>query len=113
MYHVDPAIVALVAADGLARPCPDRDIPDVTHMLFLDGGVVRSCLVEEWGAEQVALAAKDAERTKKEQMRGSLRAALVPLKGKKPAQWGLPEIRDLLAVLLEEKGLLDGDGAVR
>lgn len=121
-----------VLADGLPRVARYVEVFDdettgaeVEHVFYRDGALARSMSAADWLAtrgplpagptpQQItqAQAAQDAERAKKEQMRASLRAALGPLKGKAPGQWGLPEMRALLAVLLEERGMLDGDGGV-
>lgn len=107
---LDPAVHAAVEVDGLPREAGYDD--GLVRMLYRDGAVARSCLLADWPAEQAALAARDAERQQRTAARAALRAALTPIRGKQPAQWSLPELRDLVAVLLDQAGLLDSDGAV-
>lgn len=125
----------VVAEDGLPRVAryvevfdDDTTGAEVEHVLYMDPAapLPQSMAATDWLAtrgplpagptpQQItqALAARDAERAKIEQTKAGIRVALAPMKGKKPAQWTLPEIRDLLAVLLDQAGFLDSDGGVR
>jgi hypothetical protein len=104
------ALSELVETDGVPREATADD--GSQHMLFRDGHLIRSCLLADWPAEQAALAAKEAQRTKRAATQATLRAALTPIAGKKPQQWSVAELRDLVAVLLDQAGMLDADGAV-
>ena len=78
---LDPEKHEAVAADGVAREArylttyDDGTTAETIHMLYRDGGAVRSIEIEQWQAEQQALAARDAEREKHAAMREGLGAA--------------------------------------
>jgi hypothetical protein len=110
MALLSQAIADQVAIDQQPRQATADD--GSVHMLFLDGGVVRSVLLNDWPAEQLALAARDAVRIKRQALRVALRSAAQAHAGKRAGQLTLPELRDLVLILLEERGLLDEDGKV-
>lgn len=106
-------IYAAVAADGIPREATDIAGSGTKHMIFLNEiGAVESCPIAAWPAEEAALALRKAERQQKEAALAALRAALTPIRGKGAAQWSVAEMRDLLAILLDQAGLLDADGGV-
>lgn len=107
---LDQAIADQVAADGLARQATADD--GSKHMLFWDGTKVRSVRLADWPAEQIKLAAQGATQTKRAALRTQLRTAAQAHVGKSPQQLTLPELRDLVALLLEQAGLLDEDGGI-
>ncbi len=99
-YRLSKDIADLVEADGIPREADDLNDSGTRHMLYRDGEIVHSCLIEEWASVEADLAIKEQARQKREQMRADLRSALAPLKGKRPPQWGIADLRALLAVLL-------------
>lgn len=90
----------------------DQDGQTSIHMAFRDGDAVRTVARADWPAEQFTLAARDAARAKRLALRVSLRTAAATHRGKDARALTLPELRDLVLVLLEERGLLDDDGRV-
>jgi hypothetical protein len=106
-------IYAAVAADGIPREATDIAGSGTKHMIFLNEiGAVESCPIADWSAREAALASRTAERQQKEATRQTLHAALTPIQGKDKGQWSLPEVRDLLAILLDQAGLLGAGGGV-
>ena len=99
-----------VLSDGQPRQATADD--GTEHMLFRDGEVVRSVLLADWPAEQTAQAARDAARAKRIALRQSISDAAQAHAGKRANGLTLPELRDLVLVLLEERGMLDDDGNV-
>ena len=118
-HALDPTIHDAVEQDGIPRDgryrteYDDGSQAETIHMLYRDGGMVRSVPIEGWSAEQQALAARDADRTKHEAMNASLRSAAATHKGKQATLLTFPEMRDFLALLMDERGLLDSDGKVK
>lgn len=116
---LEPETHDAVAMDGQAREAyyrttyDDGTTAETTHMLYRDGGTVRSVPLADWPAEQQALAARDAERTKHAPMREELGNAARAHAGKSAKQLTFPEMRDLFALFLEREGLLDADGKVQ
>ena len=116
---LDPSIHDAVAADGVPREAAylttydDTTTAETIHMLYRDGNVVRSVPIDDWLAEQQALAARDAERAKHATMRESLGNAARAHAGKDAKLLTFPEMRDLFALFLEQQGLLDSDGKVQ
>lgn len=107
---LDYTIHEAVERDGQPRV---GDYDDGTQqMLFKDGDLVRSVELAAWPAEQQALAQRESARTKRSALRASLRTAAAAHRGKDARALTLPELRDLVLVLLEERGLLDDDGRV-
>lgn len=113
-YRLLDDVTDLVRADGQPRTTRgvDQDGAESRHMVFRDGDAVRSCLIEDWPAEQQALAAREAARTKRAALKQGLRAAAAAHAGKRADALTLPELRDLVALLLEQAGMLDEDGQV-
>lgn len=111
-YHIDPAVVALVAQDGVARPSPDRDLPGVTHMLYRDRGVVRSCLIADWPATEAALnaqiAAEQTRATKRATLHGRARQGL-PIGTDMDALTN-PQLLQLIKAMGDALGAFDDDG---
>ena len=119
------ALADAVAADGLPRIADADD--GSAHVLYLDGGRVRSMLASDWPPplptdptpeeSAAAIAARETERGTRLAdallLRQQIRTAVRTLAGKKPAQWGVPELRALVALLLHEGGYLEGDAALR
>lgn len=116
---LEPEKHAQVAADGVPREArylttyDDGTTAEELHMLYRDGGMVRSIPLAEWPAEQQALAARDAERAKHQTMRDNLGNAARAHVGKDAKQLTLPEMRDLFALFLEQQGMLDSNGKVQ
>lgn len=116
---LDPSIHAAVAADGQPREghylttYDDGAQAQTVHMVYRDGPMVRSVPIADWPAEQQALAARDAERAKHETMNDGLRAAASAHKGKMANQLTFPEMRDIMALWMDERGLVDADGKVK
>lgn len=115
---IDPSLHDAVEADGKPREArylttyDDGTTGETQHMLYRDGEVVRSVALTDWPAEQAALAARDAARAKRLALQASLRTAAQAHRGKDARALTLPELRDLVLILLEERGLLDDDGRV-
>src|SRR5262245_47007698 len=110
---LDPSIADAVAADGKPREgrylttYDDGTTAETVHMLYKDGQAIRSVPIADWPAEQQALAGRDAERQKHQALNDSLRGAAAAHKGKDARQLTFPEIRDIMALWMDERGLLD------
>ena len=115
-----------VGRDGLPRVAQANDgTQDV--MYLADGAhIAQSMSAAEWLAQRgplpadptqaeidAALAQRDAERQKRQAMSNSLRGAANAHRGKTAALLTLPEMRDIMALWMDEKGLLDADGKIR
>ena len=111
-YHIDPVIGALVQIDGVARQCPDRDLPGITHMLYRDHGVGRSCLLVDWPATEAALnvqiAAEQAQATKQAARQGRARAGF-PV-GVDVGALTNPQRLILVKAMADKLGAFDDDG---
>lgn len=116
---LDPSIHVAVEADGVPREgryrttYDDGSQAETIHMLYRDGGLVRSVPIADWPAEEQALAARDADRAKHAAMNEGLRTAAERHKGKVASQLTFPEMRDILALWMDERGLLDADGKIK
>lgn len=104
------AIADLVAADQQPREATADDGSE--HMLFWDGKV-RSVPVEQWSAMQQELAEKEAATARAAQRKATVKAKAAAHAGKKVDQLSLPELREVVAVLLEERGALDDELRVK
>ena len=115
----DPQIARDVMADGQPREgryttvYDDGSTGETIHMLYRDGEVVRSVPIADWPAEQQAQAARDAERQKHQTMNAGLKTAANAHRGKAAALLTFPEIRDIMALWMDERGLLDADGKIK
>jgi len=126
-YNVPSASVDAVARDGLPRLVQDEKLPDVQHVLFLDGDKVRSMLAADWppplpteptqAQSAAAVAAKRAAEQAERQSAIALRASIlntandaagVRLSALTPAQ-----VRALLACVLWKVGGVNSDLTVR
>lgn len=98
------AIRALVLADGLAREATADD--GTVHVLFRDGALVRSVLLADWPAEQVAQATRDAERQDAAVLRQAIRDRLAAMAGKRVDDLLVGELKTLLLYLVwREQGI--------
>lgn len=104
-------IADLVRADGEPRACAADD--DTQHMLFRDGGMVRSCLLEDWPAMQRELAAKEQARQDALALRAAVRDRLTGTAGVKIDDLTVGQLRVLLAYLLWKEGAIAKDGTVK
>ena len=120
------AIGAAVAADGLPRVATATD--GTQHVLYLEeSGRVRSMDADAWDGPlptdptpaeiDAAIAARETERATRIAdalaLRQQIRTTARALAGRKPAQWGVPELRGLVALLLHEGGYLEADAALK
>jgi hypothetical protein len=113
---LDPTIHTAVERDGLPRLASYDD--GSQHVLYLEDGLVRSKPLAEWGdapkeptqaESDAAIQARDAAETTQRQLRRQVRQRARDLKGKKPAEWNANDVKALLALLLLERGYLDGE----
>lgn len=111
---IDPTLHEAVAQDHQPREAryrttyDDGSAGETTHMLFWDGGRVRSVLLADWPAEQAAVGAKEQARQQQAARHAALRASVA---GKRVDALTLPELRALVEILAA--GLLDAEGRVR
>jgi len=117
---LEPEVALSVAADGVPREgryatvYDDGSTGETQHMLYKDvGGLLHSVPIADWPTEQQALAAREAERQKHQAMNVNLRTAANAHRGKAAAVLTFPEIRDIMALWMDEKGLLDADGKIK
>lgn len=105
------ALSALVQQDGQPRQASADD--GSQHMLFLDGQIVRSCLLSDWPAEQTVLAQHAQER----QDAAALRQRVVTLAqsavGTRVDDLLTGQVKALVAILLWQAGALDSSGTVQ
>jgi hypothetical protein len=105
------SIADLVAADGVARQATADD--GTTHMLFRDGPLVRSCLVADWPAEQLVLAAHEQARQEALALRQRVLTIAQSAVGTQIDLLTAVQVRALIAVLLWKGGALDKAGVVK
>src|SRR5262245_61834063 len=115
---LDPSIHEAVAADGQPRSArylttyDAGSTAETVQKLYRDGNAVRSVPIEAWPTEEQALAARDAERQKHAALNQQLRTAAAAQRGKDARQLTFPEMRDIMALWMDERGLLDADGKI-
>jgi len=116
---LEPGVALSVTADGQPREgryatvYDDGSTGETIHMLYRNGEVVQSVPIADWPAEQQAQAARDAERQKHQTMNAGLKTAANAHRGKAATQLTFPEIRDIMALWMDERGLLDADGKIK
>jgi hypothetical protein len=105
------SIADLVAQDGIARQATADD--STVHMLFRDGLVVRSCLLADWPAEQLVLAAHEQERTDAAALRTQVLTVAQSAVGVAADQLTAVQLRALFMVVLWKAGALNKNGIVQ
>lgn len=105
------SIADLVAQDGVARQATADD--GGIHMLFRDGALVRSCLVADWPAEQLVLAAHEQERLDAAALRTRVLAVAQSAVGVAADQLTAVQLRALFMIVLWRSGALDKNGVVQ
>lgn len=111
MSKLDQAIADLVAADHQPRQAIADD--GSVHMLFWDGTKVRSCLLADWPAVQIELAAADQARTDAAQLRQAIRTRLDALAGKRVDDLLVGDLKTLLTYLVWREGGLNRDLTIK
>lgn len=111
MSKLSQSIADLVAADQQPRQAIADD--GTVHMLFWDAPRVRSCLLADWPAAQIELAAKEAERQAAAQLRQQIRDRLASLAGKRVDDLLVGDLKTLLLYLVWREGGIDRDLKVR
>lgn len=105
------SIADLVAQDGQPRQATADDGSE--HMLFRDGLFVRSCVLANWPAEQVILAAHEQERLDAAALRQRILTAAQSAVGVQLDQLTAVQIRALLAIVLFKAGAVGTSGVVQ
>jgi hypothetical protein len=105
------SIADLVALDGQPRVATADDASE--HMLFRDGAFVRSCLLADWPAEQLILAANEQARADAAALRQQVITIAQSAVGTRVDLLTAAQVRALIAVLLWKGGALDKSGVVR
>jgi hypothetical protein len=105
------SIADLVAQDGVARQATAND--NTVHMLFRDGTLVRSCLIQDWPAEQLVLATHEQERQDATALRAQVITIAQTAVGTRVDLLTAVQVRALIAVLLWKGGALDKSGVVQ
>ncbi len=105
------SIADLVAADGVARQATADD--NTEHMLFRDGALVRSCLLADWPAEQLVLAAHEQERQDATALKTRVLTIAQSAVGVAADQLTAVQLRALFLITLWKEDALDKNGAVR
>lgn len=101
---------ALVMADGQPRQAAADD--GSAHMLFLDGAIVRSCLLTDWPAEQVVLAQHAQARQDAAALRQKVLALAGSAVGVRVDDLLTGQVKALVAILLWQAGAIDNAGVV-
>lgn len=104
------ALADLVAQDGQPRQASADD--GSIHMLFLDGAVVRSCLLPDWPAEQLVLAQHAQDRQDALALRARVLALAQSAVGTRVDDLLAGQVKALVAILLWQAGAIDNAGVV-
>lgn len=83
------------------------------HVVFWDGGKVRSVLEKDWSAEQASLTAKEQKKQQGRQTRAAILATAQNAVGKAVGSLNANQREALLALLLWKAGGLNSDGTVK
>lgn len=116
---LEPSKHDLVEQDGQPRQAryrviyDDGSIGEVVQVLFKDGPVVRSCLLEAWPAMQAELAARDQARNVGQQRRLRLKATVEGLVGADIETLAPAQLLVLLRLALWHQGIINDQGVVR
>lgn len=101
----------LVREDGTPRVCDADD--GTQHMLYRDGGMVRSCLLGDWPAAQQDLAAKQQAAIDAAALRQTIRDRLTGMAGKRVDDVTVGELKTLLLYLVWREGGIAKDLTVK
>lgn len=114
-YRLIDDVTDRVRADGQPREARaiDQDGAESRHMVFLDGDTVRSCLLDDWPAEQQALAQAEQARRAAAQLRQTIRDKLTSMAGVRVDDLTTPQLKALLGYLLWREGGIDAELKVK